>query len=301
MKLSKKDIPYYLLLLVAGVVFYILNRQTPVSHDDYAYCFYYDSDSAVIRPTDIRVTGFWQMLQSMWHHYLCVNGRFSSHLLLQSFCAFQGKGTFNVLNTLVFLLLLHMLVSLTNLGKSIPLLTVAYLSSLCLLPHPGQTMLWMTGSLNYLWPTTFSLVLVYWLRRYSGKPLSLWQHLLLFFSCLAIGWSNESVTIPVSFGLFFYFLFNRTSFRNGAVSSSLGYALGAFLILIAPGTWQRMHGWENVTNQQNLLQMLFIHSYNLAFGFIRNILPLCAMIVALLLKERGRWRFVSIRKSIFAW
>ena len=159
----------------------------------------------------------------------------------------------------------------------------------------------MAGSLNYLWPTTFSLVLVNWLIKYTGKPLPLWKHVLLFFSCLAVGWSNESVSLPVSIGLFFYFLFNKSSYRNGAVSSVLGYALGAFFILISPGTWQRMQGWESVTSQRTLIQVLFIHSYNLAWGFIRNILPLCAMVVVLLFLGRNRWRFASVRKNMLAW
>jgi len=301
MKPHKNDIPYYLLLLIAGGVFYVLNLQTPFMHDDYAYCFYYDSDSTSIRPTGIWVTGIWQMFQSMWHHYLCVNGRFSSHLLLQSFCAFLGKGAFNVLNSFVFLILLHTLVRLTCRRKSIPLLAIAFLSTLCILPFPGQTMLWMAGSLNYLWPTTFSLVFICWLTRYSGTSLALWKHLLLFLSCLAVGWSNESISIPVTIGLFFFFLFNRTSFRNGAVSSTMGYALGALFILIAPGTWQRMQGWENVLDQQTPLQVLFIHSYNLAWGCIHSILPVIAIAVVLLFSGRNRWRFAPFRKSLLAW
>ena len=301
MKVSTKTLFYYLLLIVFGVVFYLLNVQTPFLHDDYAYCFYYDSDSYTVRPTDIWVTGGWQLLRSMWHHYLCVNGRFSSHLLLQVFCAFLGKGVFNIANTLIFLLFLHNLVSFAGLRQSAPSLALAFLASLCLLPFPGQTMLWMTGSLNYLWPATFSLIFVRWLMEYTGEPLPFWKHLLLFLACLAVGWSNESITVPVTIGLSFYFLFNRNAFRNGAVSASLGYALGALLIVFGPGTWQRMQDWEGLLNQRTPIQALFIHSFNLASGLIHGILPVIAAAVLLYLQGKHRLRFAAIRKQLPVW
>ena len=292
---------YWLLLLFVGAVFFFLNLQTPFLHDDYAYCFYYDSNSAIIRPTNTWVTGLWQMVQSMWNHYQYVNGRFCSHLLLQFFCAFLGKGIFNVLNTLVFMVFLHTLVSLSGGEHSISSLSCVFFASLCLLPFPGQTMLWMTGSVNYLWPTTFSLLYLSWLKHNGGKHLSLWGHAMAFLICLVIGWSNESVTIPVAFGLFLFFFFNRTKFCQGAICSYLGYALGALLIAFGPGTASRLSPWEELVSQRSLIQTGFIHLYNLVWGFIHSRLPVIAILVLLYFLIRRRIPVGHILRNDLSW
>ena len=263
--------------------FYILNVQTPFSHDDYAYCFYYAEDSYTVRPTDAWVTSVPQMFESMWHHYLCVNGRFVSHTLLQCFCAFLGKGVFNICNTIVYLLFLHVIVLLSEKKHSIIVLLLTFLCSLCLLPFPGQTILWMTGSLNYLWTTTATLWYVYWLRNCRNYEASILRHIVVFMICLSIGWMQESVTVPVAFGLFLYFIFNRKSFRGIIITSFMAYALGAALIVLGPGTFARMSSGGEISTQMDSIQFVFSHTYNTLYEYGLNILPMLALIVIVLL------------------
>lgn len=274
---------YYLLLFAVGLIFYILNVQTPFSHDDYAYCFYYAEDSYTVRPTDAWVTSVPQMFESMWHHYLCVNGRFVSHTLLQCFCAFLGKGVFNICNTIVYLLFLQVIVLLSEKKHSIIVLLLTFLCSLCLLPFPGQTILWMTGSLNYLWTTTATLWYVYWLRNCRNYEASILRHIVVFMICLSIGWMQESVTVPVAFGLFLYYIFNRKSFRGIIITSFMAYALGAALIVLGPGTFARMSSGGEISTQMDSIQFVFSHTYNTLYEYGLNILPMLALIVILLL------------------
>lgn len=272
---------YWPALILAGLVFYLLNLNTPFQHDDYAYCFYYDTDSAIVRPTNIWVTGLGQMIQSIWHHYLSVNGRFSSHLLLQFFCAFAGKGCFNICNAIVFALFLNSIVSLSGWKKSVFSLAIVFLLSLLLLPFPGQTMLWMTGSLNYLWPAAFSLLYIQWILNGNDKHLSAFGHIVAFIACLMTGWANESITVPVAAGLFLYFIFNREKFKGGNISSFAGYATGAALIVFSPGTFTRFMTEQDSVPSADIVQTLFHHLYATGWGYVRFVFPVLALIALL--------------------
>ena len=270
---------YFLILLIIGVVFYIFNVQTPFSHDDYAYCFYYDVDSYVVRPTNIRVTKLSQLFESMWHHYLCVNGRFVSHFILQCFCAFWGKCIFNICNTFVFILFLHLIVSLSDHRYSAFTLLITFIVSMCVMPYPGQTMLWMTGSINYLWTTTFTLAYLYWIKHYKIKRTSYLCNIFTAFLCFLIGWTHESITVPVSLGLFLYFIFNRKRFHGLVISSYLGYSLGATMIIFGPGTFARMATSGEINTQIHLIQFIFLHAFNLLRGYFHAILPLFVLAI----------------------
>ena len=277
---------YFLLLLIIGIAFYVFNVQTPFSHDDYAYCFYYDVDSYVLRPTNIRINNVFQMFESMWHHYQCVNGRFVSHIILQCFCAFWGKSIFNICNTFVFIIFLHLIVSLSGRRYSILILLITFIVSMCIMPYPGQTMLWMTGSINYLWTATLTLAYLYWMKQYIKKSTSFFCHVFAATLCFLIGWTHESITLPVAFGLFLYFVFNRNHFHGLIISSYFGYSLGVAMVVFAPGTFFRLFSSGEINTQVNLIQFVFSHAYNLFMGYFHTILPLFVLVIYIVLYFR---------------
>lgn len=265
---------YIVVLSVLSISFFLLNSFTPLSGDDYAYCFYYDEASAVVRPTAERVTSFVQAVESMWNHYQTVNGRFLSHLTMQGFCALWGKSAFNVVNTLVFMLFLHILTLWSGRRNSVLVLALAFLASMWMLPFPGQTMLWLTGACNYLWPTTFALCYVYWLTHYVPRAEKWYVHAFALMAGLAISWTNESVSAPVALGLFIYYAFHRKTFKGLAASSYIGYGLGAALIVFSPGTFSRLETDSTVLPPLETDQFLFLHTYYLFYYFISFALPI---------------------------
>lgn len=270
----QRPYPSYLDVFLLSIAFYVLNSFTPLSGDDYAYCFYYDEASAVVRPTAERVTSFAQAVESMWNHYQTVNGRFVSHLTMQGFCALWGKTAFNVVNTLVFMLFLHVLTLWSGRRNSVLVLSLVFLTCMCVLPFPGQTMLWLTGAINYLWPTTFALCYVYWLTHYVAKTERWHAHVVAFVVALAISWTNESVSAPVALGLFIYYAFHRKTFKGLAASSYIGYGLGAALIVFSPGTFSRLETDSTVLPPLETDQFLFLHTYYLFYYFISFALPI---------------------------
>lgn len=281
---------YYSILLIFGVVFFFMNMFSPMSGDDYAYCFYYDDHSVLLRPTPERVTNFAMAVESMWNHYHIVNGRFISHLVFQCVDALLGKEVFNVLNSLFFVALLHLLVLLSKHKNSVVVLAMSFLSLMCILPHPGQTMLWMAGSVNYLWTATFALAYIYWLSKHEGETKSWAHYIILFIIGVIIGWTNESISAPLAFGLFIYYLVNRSSFKGVSIPSFFGYALGAGLVILAPGTFSRLSAEQDVVmSPMSIDQFLFTHIYALLQGYVFCVIPfivLCIYIIRLIKRFR---------------
>ncbi len=269
---------YLLLLFTFGVVFCVMNFLTPMSGDDYVYCFFFDKNP-IVRPTPERVTSFVMLLESMWNHYLVVNGRFVTHVIVQVFCALWGKILFNIANALVFMAFLHVLVLLSRHKYSVLVLAVAYLVSMCILPYPGQTMLWMAGSMNYLWPVTAALLYIYWLQNYVPKKEKWWKYPLVGIITLMISWTNESVSAPIAFGLFIYFIANLKTFKGLNISAFIGYAIGVSLVIFSPGTFSRIGSDEMVIVPLCIDQFFFIHTYNMLYNFINTIFPLIVLVV----------------------
>ena len=149
----KKETIYFLFVFViTALVFTALTFFTPLLHDDFAFLYKY-GPKAVIRPTDEAVKNIADVFESQYYFYQTVNGRFSTHFLLQ-LVLLLGKNVFNVVNVLVFmgLILLMYQYSKNYLppSKGVYLLLFILCSIWFFTPYFGQTMLWAAGSLNYL-------------------------------------------------------------------------------------------------------------------------------------------------------
>lgn len=268
---------YTIILAIVGVWFFCLNANTPFMHDDIAYHYLYDSNSAVERPTSEPVSSFWQIFPSMWNHYNAVNGRYTSHLIIQLFCGLLGKNLFNFFNTIVFLLFLDIIVILAYGKRELFPLSIVVTSVVFLLPFPGQTMLWLSGSVNYLWTSFFALLL---LRFYlTSKNNSVPYIIFAFFLGVFSGWMNESISFGIAGGLVIYTYFNRHLFYGASRWAIMGYVLGCLMILLSPGTINRFSSGE-INTELNILQL--ISSRIIGSFFIMKSLPLLALSVLFL-------------------
>lgn len=89
------------LFLVIGCVFYLMNVYSPLYVDDWHYCFIFGTTTPIASIGDI--------FRSQAIHYMEFNGRVVPHLFVQFFDGLVGKPLFNVVNTVLFLLFLHLL------------------------------------------------------------------------------------------------------------------------------------------------------------------------------------------------
>jgi len=270
-KIKGNSLILVIALIIVVVWFYSLNYNTPMLYDDYVYsfCFYPDWHK-VPSSTPIEWSN---LIESQINHYLYVNGRMPALTLAQIFSGIVGKTVFNVFNTAVFLLFLLVLMKWLK-NESFYMLLLICLGIIYTFPYPGQTMLWITGSVNYLWPTTFVLSLLYYV---SHRDISSKYYLIILLLGVLIGWMNESVSVAVTGGLFFYFCINRTQFRGGMIYAYLGILIGTLLIVFSPGTFGRASGGE-LQVSTDILQMFLLRIYIFISKYIEYILPIMTLV-----------------------
>lgn len=271
------EIAYWALLLVACGVFYWMNVLTTFKDDDMLH-------SLVIGElTHVNTLG--DLFRSYYNKYFVLNGR-SSDMLAELFCAFLGKPLFNVCNTLVFALMVHVVSLLATGHRSVLSQVLTYTCICTCFPVPGQTMLWLAGSFNYLWTITASLWLVYYLLHHSSNRLGWLKGTLLFVGAFLAGAGNEATSFAFVAATFLYYLFNRDRIDRHVVLVFIGYALGAGMILGSPAAWRRLTA-DVVTNStlwglvSYRLHVMGVHMYH----FLT--MPLALLLLLIMLFYKG--------------
>lgn len=282
---------YWGLLVVAFAVMLVMNALTTFKEDDLAF--------TLIEGVWTPVRSFADLLQSHLTHYTGTNGRLAE-LVPELFAGLLGKTAFNVCNALVFFLLAH-LVSLLATGRRSLLALSAFLAIVgTCYPVPGETMLWMAGSANYMWAITLSLALVYALKRAQGKPLGWGKALLWLLFGFVAGGFNEATSLGLLGGLMLFYAFNHRLFDRRAVVTMMGYALGIMLIVSSPGAWNR--ATTDIALNLSPDDLLSSRWYIFMEKMWRFYLPVLALIVGicLLVMRRGRivmrslWTYVLL-------
>jgi hypothetical protein len=269
---------YYITLLVATAVFYVLNCLTPVKADDFIYTFMDYSDGT-------RMNSLADVLRSHASHIITTNGRFAD-FFSQLFCGLLGKSAFNVFNAIVFALLLDTVVKLASPPKYRPLTLLALAIAFIALffPNPGETMMWLSGSVNYLWAITFSLLLVrYLLWRYKSHT-GIAEKVLIFIMAVIAGNMNEATSFCLFSGALIYFIFNRHQLNATLAVAMCGYFIGLAVIAASPAAWERLHGGSTVITNIGFLQITVQRLYITMGRSCYYLFPALAMIY-------GAWRW----------
>ena len=176
---SREGDAYRLLLMAVGFGMLWLNLlDVPTLSDDMIYRFVWQTDGTAPVET---IGSLGDLLRSQWTHYMTVNGRFVPHALAQAMLAFTPPVVMQVLDTLLFVLLIHLCATWTCkeyrteatgechtdntdcTDRGTDRLWAAVLSTaLLFVVFSGfrTTMLWGLGALNYLWPTVAVMALV---------------------------------------------------------------------------------------------------------------------------------------------
>ncbi len=283
------DVAYWGLLVVAFAVMLVMNALTTFKEDDLAF--------TLIEGVWTPVRSFADLLQSHLTHYTGTNGRLAD-LVPELFGGLLGKTAFNVINALMFVLMAH-LVSLLATGRRSLLGLSSFLTVVgTCYPVPGETMLWMAGSANYMWAITLSLALVLALKRAQGKPLGWGMALVWLLFGFVAGGFNEATSLGFLGGLMLFYAFNHRLFDRRVVVTLMGYALGIMLIASSPGAWNRMA--TDIALNLSPDDMLSSRWHIFMEKMWRFYLPLLAAAVGVFLLLRRRDRAV-IRQSVWTY
>lgn len=255
--------------MVIAFCFFILlflNILTPMIADDFCYLFIYGGDYQT------KITSLSDIVISQKNHYYLWGGRSVVHFIAQALLLLPPI-IIDLLNTLIYMgyvVLIYLLIRGRKKQNSLMLFILINLSVWFLQPAFGDTILWITGSANYLWGTTFILSFILPYRFYENnftgnKTLStISKAIFLFLWGILAGWTNENTAIgmiAVVVLFLFYFRSNGWKIPVWAVSGLVGAVIGYLTMILAPGN--HMRGGEAISYDLLVIgYRIFMHTQN---------------------------------------
>lgn len=287
--LKKRNRNIELIVVCLAIFFlfiYFLNEKVGYTADDYTYHFFYDTYLPTEHTRPIK--NLFDVFNSQVNHYNKWNGRFVAHTLVQIFMQFN-KSVFNVCNSFAYIgliVLMNKIVASCNKTKVLlPNILLTFFLLWFFIPEFGKTVLWVSGSFNYLWMALIylSLILVFISKkdRKSSMPFLVSVSFLAFLS----GATNENsglASIGICLLLCLYFSLLKGKIALWQVSAIFFGFLGSFVLLSAPGTKNRNNFEFNLTIFKENLENIgstYLHQ----FGYLL-LLFILLLIIALLLK-----------------
>ena len=268
------DLAYWGLMLAVCIVFYVLNLWTSFKEDDMEFSL-------------LSNAGFADFWRARLDHYLTSNGR-CADFYASLFCAYLGKPLFNVVNTLVFALMTHLVVLLSTGRRSVTVLVLFIAFVGICFPVPGQTMLFVAGSCNYMWAITASLLLLFLLQRYKNAELGWCKTALLMALAVVAGNFNEATTFGVLGGMVAYYALNRRELDRRTLAVLACYLVGVLVIVTSPGAWNRVAGGGIAVNL-GLGDLFMSRGYIFAKMMVKLIMPILALLTGIMALFRKGW------------
>ncbi|KNZ43076.1 DUF3329 domain-containing protein [Acetobacterium bakii] len=229
---------FFAVLIFTFVYMVFLNIKTPLIADDYVYTFIFG--------TPIPVGSIEDIVKSQITYYMSWGGRVVAESLTQLF-VFWGKSVFNVANSLcytVFILAIYF----NAVGRKIRpvmLLTVTIMVWF-FTPMFGQTVMWITGSCNYLWCGTIILLAILPFRLYEEKQTralkSIWFGIVMIPLFFLSGITNENTAggmILIMLLLCFVYYKRKIKIPVFAYTGLAFSVLGFLCMIFAPGNGLR--------------------------------------------------------------
>ena len=241
---SKRDKLQLVFLLLSfaffGIMIFILNIKTPFQWDDFRLTQIWPSESGM------KVESFGDILMSQYNHYYSWGGRTLVHIVAQ-FLVFIDPLKADMLNTLVYLVYVFLVYyHIKGKGKHdfVVFAGVNFLTYF-LQPVFGETILWLTGSANYLWGTSMILLFMLPYRMYDGEKTGKWilpKSLGMLVLGVMAGWTNENTAASMILMIALFVLLYKTQKRNipvWAIFGLFGAIAGYIIMIVAPGNFFR--------------------------------------------------------------
>ena len=231
-----------LLLILSGV--YVLTALTPECRDDF-----YHKYVSISETEDKRVESFMDIINYIPRRYMHKAGRAFINIMEYSFTGLLGKSWFNCVNPVFFAVFIS---SLTLLWGKVTSLNLLFSLSVVLFLFPifSETFLWLSGSINYLWPCTFICIFLLFLLKYNQSPAHSAVAYLWAIPCLLIGCTHEGLTVPLALSLLLsIIIFRKPEFTRFEKVLAGAFVLGALFCFFAPGNFARVenYGREVIT------------------------------------------------------
>ena len=236
---ANKDKTSFLLLGIGVLVFIkmlILNFLTPLGLDDGLY----SGSTSIINA-----------IQQEYERYISYNGRAITGLMVR-LVLMLPKRIFNILNSIVFVCFTMLIYKIANPKKQNRIILYLFIifSIWLFTPVYGQTILWKTDAVNYLWAATIILsFLLPYFSHISDKIVFKNKYIpvigMLLLGVLA-GWCNENTSggmILIVFLVLIYCKIFKQKAMPWMISGLAGSIIGFLFMLLSPGIHIRAQGF----------------------------------------------------------
>ncbi|WP_314581011.1 DUF6056 family protein [Enterococcus gilvus] len=235
MKILNSKKMFLFVLIGVYFVFFLLNYLTPLVADDFAYIY--------------KTNSFTSIFHDEYLQYIHQNGRSIAHIMARFFLL-MPKVVFNLVNPIIFLSVAFLIYKISNYGK-IKFNSLRFFLSIITIflfvPKFGETILWETGSFNYLW--TFLIMLlflfVYHKKIIFNESVNIPTAAMFVFGILA-GWCNENTSAGTLLLIIGYIVIewkvNEKKISGWMFSGLIGEILGFIIMMNSPGNKIRS-GW----------------------------------------------------------
>ena len=208
--------------------------------DDYTY--------RLIFNTADRVESFSDIVQSQQNHYQTWGGRVVVHTIAQLLLLLPNMAM-DIVNSLAFIALIVLIYKHINHKKPLSLSLLAGIFLLLWILEPfAETVLWITGSANYMWGCMIILAffLPYRMINDNADKLKLSNDIgysfIMLLAGIIAGWTNENIAaglILMVVALIYYRKKNNLSAPLWMYSGLVGLIIGYLLMIAAPGNAAR--------------------------------------------------------------
>jgi len=246
--------------------FFLLNSYTPRTMDDFNYAFKY-TDSG--RSSE-KISSISDILTSQFHHYFIYNGRVLVHSFVQFFSSQKNDIFFNILNSIAVIILITLisvyLKMKTGYNKLYKIWLFSFLLFWFLVPSPSMTLMWKTGSINYLWTSVLIMGFLCLHHKASASSFSgKWWMPFLIITGILCGWGHEGLSIGFALGLIFYHIYNYKKISISAIYLVIGFLIGASIVIFSPGILVRADGLMPTSNTFAFVMKRLMAFYRMFF------------------------------------
>lgn len=230
---SKNKVSRYNIVIFAIIFCCILlmSYNMPYTADDFNFSH--------VTWSDKRISSISDIIASQKILYMNATGRLFTHFLTQLFL-FLNHNIYLICNSLVFCVFIYLIVKLVKLNINPGNIFLVFSFVWLFAPKFGETVIWISGTFNYLWTLTV-LLGMFLMYRNIGNIKTIPGYIFMIIISFLSGFSHENTAFLGMSFLFFNLILDRKYIYKKIVVS-ISFIIGTCLLLLAPGTLNRAKG-----------------------------------------------------------
>lgn len=270
-------------LFLIAVNIFIIGNNSLYAPDEYNYTYIYNSNQ--------KISSFADLATSMSTLYKTWTGRIIVHGVIQLFL-WLNVNVFYVLNAIVFVLFLVGITKLFNCKLSTFHLSIALFLIIYCTKMFNEKYIWLSGSLNYLWPTCLMLYTLSFFYNgiVNNKHNNILSTIAFWILAFFTGFSQENTAFVTGSFIIVLVLANIKNLLKLPIKEKLYwitsiiiFGIGAMLLLFAPGNFIRFNNASG-DGHTFYIKNVFKQLYN-----IENLIVIYAILcISVFIKESSK-------------